>query len=310
MRRVVLSGLAVFACAAFGQTAENLTFEVASVRPATPLPQPALGRSEFLFRVMRRGGPGTSDPGQITWSNSNLKGLLALAYDVKAYQISGPAWFDTERYDIVAKVPAGATMEEVNMMLRNLLADRFGVVVHHDSKEFQVEELTVAKGGPKFKETTLDPNFAGALDPNGRLPAGPPKLDKNGFPDLPGPSAIITPTGPTSAHWAAKAQPMSGVAAFLGNQLNQTVIDNTGLTGRYDIQLEFTPELRDLNGTPLPPPPRAVGPGLAASADNTSEPGTNLAAAIHQQLGLRLVSGKAKLDVIVVDKAEKVPTEN
>jgi uncharacterized protein (TIGR03435 family) len=230
------------------------------------------------------------------------------AYDVKPYQVNGPSSLDTERYDIVAKVPAGATKEQVNVMWQNLLKERFGLVVHHDSKEFQVEELQVAKGGPKFKETTLDPNAPPPAPPTGQ--PGPPKLDKNGFPDLQGPGMIMMmqagPTGP-SAHMVGKAQPMSGLASLLGNQLNKPVVDKTGLTGKYDIQVEYTP---DLSGMPIPPPPGGDGPRPATSTDSASEPGSNLAAAIQQQLGLRLVSGKAKLDVIVVDKAEKVPTEN
>lgn len=302
--RQILPSLAVFACAVFGQSTENLTFEVASVKPAAPSPE---GR---IF-VGGRGGPGTADPGQITRSNSTLKNLIMAAYDVRNYQVSAPAsitsWLDTERYDVVAKVPDGATKEQVNVMWQNLLKERFGLVVHHDSKEFQVEELQVAKGGPKFKETTLDPNAPPPL-PSGQ--PGPPKLDKNGFPDLQGPGMIMMmqagPTGP-SAHMVGKAQPMSGLANLLGNQLNKPVVDKTGLTGKYDIQIEYTP---DLSGMPIPPPPGA-GPGLGpAASTDASEPGSNLAAAIQQQLGLRLVSGKAKLDVIVVDKAEKVPTEN
>ncbi len=123
MRPILLgAGIAVFACAlAFGQAAENLTFEVASVKPAAP-PRPGFLR--------KRGGPETPDPGQITWSYASLKNLITTAYDVKNYQVSGPAWLDTERYDIVAKVPQGATREQVNVMWQNLLKQRFGAVVH------------------------------------------------------------------------------------------------------------------------------------------------------------------------------------
>jgi uncharacterized protein (TIGR03435 family) len=85
---------------------------------------------------------------------------------VKGYQISGPAWLASERYDIAAKVPAGATQEQVDVMWQNLLLERFGLRLHHESKEFKVEELVVAKGGPKLKET--------AQDPTAPLPPGPP----------------------------------------------------------------------------------------------------------------------------------------
>jgi uncharacterized protein (TIGR03435 family) len=109
MRRALWNaGAAVFACTlAFGQAAESLTFEVASVKPSAPIRQ-----GDRVFFGPPRGGPGTPDPGQITWSYATLKTLLTTAYDVKAYQVSGPAWLDTERYDIAVKVPAGASTEQ------------------------------------------------------------------------------------------------------------------------------------------------------------------------------------------------------
>jgi len=276
------AGIVIFWCAlAFGQAAENLTFEVASVKPAAI---PSQGRGGG-----RRGGPGTTDPGQITWNMPTLRVLLTTAYDLKNYQLIGPAWLDAEHYDIVAKVPAVTTKEQVNVMWQNLLRERFGVVVHHESKEFQVDELVVAKGGPKLKETTLDPNAPRAVE------TGPPKLDKNGAPEMNGPGTmmdvVMGPNGPVG-HTVARAQPVSALATTLGNQLNHPVVDKTGLTGKYDFAIEFTPNL----------------PGAAAG--DASVPGSNLAEAIQQQLGLRLVPGKAKLDVVVVDKAEKVPTDN
>src|SRR5580692_877613 len=113
-------------------------FEVASVKPSAPVPP-----NGGVYFGPPRGGPGTPDPGLITWSYATLKGLLMAAYDVKNYAVSGPAWLNTERYDIVAKVPAGAAREQVNRMWQRLLAERFGVVLHHESREFQVEELVV-----------------------------------------------------------------------------------------------------------------------------------------------------------------------
>jgi uncharacterized protein (TIGR03435 family) len=303
----LIAGFVVFASAiAFGQATVNLTFEVASVKPAAP---PAAGGPMFFGG---RGGPGTPDPGQITWTNATLKTLLTIAYDVKNYQVNGPGWLDTERYDIIAKVPEGATKEQVNVMWQNLLKERFGMVLHHESKEFQVSELVVAKGGSKLKETALDPNAPPPPPPTGP-PQGPPKLDKNGFPEMNGPGLMMLfqrgPTGPVG-HLVARAQPISGLTTMLGNQLNRPVVDKTGLTGKYDFNLEYTPDLSALPGPP--PPPGFAGPGAAPGAPSTeaSEPGSNLAAAIEQQLGLRLVSNKAKLDVVVVDKAEKTPTDN
>jgi len=287
---------------AFGQTADNLTFEVASVKPSPP-PNP----NGMIFFGPPRGGPGTSDPGQITWTNAALMGILQTAYDVQIFQVTAPDWMNTERYDIVAKVPAGATKAQVNVMWQNLLKERFGMVVHHESKEFPVDELTVAKGGSKLKETS-DPNIE-PFTPVG----GPPKFDKNGSPEMNGSGAIVmislNANNPT-ARMTAKGLPLPDIATRLANLLRRPVIDKTGLTGKYDFTLEYSP---DLAGIPLPPPPPGApgpAPGAAATPGVASDPPTSIPSAVEKQLGLKLTSTKGKLDVIVVDRAEKVPTEN
>jgi uncharacterized protein (TIGR03435 family) len=220
------------------------------------------------------------------------------AYDVKGYQITGPAWLASERYDIAAKVPAGATKEQVDVMWQNLLLERFGVRLHHESKEFKVEELVVAKGGPKLKEP--------AQDPTAPLPPGPPDF-KDG--QLRSPGLVTTLSVNGHAHAFAKAQPLSKLTEMLSNTLHRPVLDKTGLTGKYDFDIEFR---LDLNGLQLPgPPPGLPGAGTAAPpGENASDPGQDLAAAVEQQLGLRLVASTAMLDVLIIDKAEKVPTDN
>ena len=284
----------VLACvSAFSQTPESLTFEVASVK-RTPPPEP----NARVFFGPPRGGPGTSDPGQITWTNAALRNILMTAYDVQTYQVTAPDWLATERYDIVAKVPAGATKAQVNVMWQNLLKDRFGMALHHESKEFQVDELTIDKGGSKLKETG-DPNIE-PLTP----PTGPPKIGKNGAPELNGSGAVISifpGANGVTASMLARGLSSSEIAIRLANSLRRPVIDKTGLTGKYDFVLEFTP---DLSGIPLPA-------GFGAQAENNaSDPGSNINAAVEKQLGLKLTSTKGKLDVIVVDRAEKAPTEN
>jgi len=288
----------------FGQTPDGLTFEVASVKRSPP-PDPS-GR---VFFGPPRGGPGTSDTGQITWTNATLKNTVMTAYDVQNYQVTAPDWMSNERYDIVAKVPAGATKAQVNVMWQNLLKERFGMVVHHESKEFPVDELTVAKGGLKMKETTLPPDaepFQPAAGP------APPQLDKNGALEMNGTGAItlisLNANNPT-AHMTAKGLPSSEIAIRLANMLRRPVIDKTGLTGKYDFVLGFTPDLSGL--APLPPGAPGTGPGPAGPADNNaSVPATSIPAAVEKQLGLKLTPAKGKLDVVVVDSAEKIPTEN
>ncbi len=154
------------------------------------------------------------------------------AYDLETYQINGPAWMNSERYDIVAKVPAGATKEQVGAMWQNLLAERFGVELHHEPREFQVQELVVDKGGSKLKETDWDPAAP--------LPPGPPQRDKNGGLASPGQVNMITPReNGASVHAVAKAQQISQLTALLANQLNLPILDKTGLTGKYDYVIDF-----------------------------------------------------------------------
>lgn len=301
MRQTVLPVIVITLASAtgFGQSPAPLTFEVASVKP-TPPPDPSKG----IFFGPPKGGPGTDDPGQITWSGASLMAALTTAYDVKPYQVTGPDWLRMERYEFTVKVPPGTTKEQANVMWQNLLKERFGMAIHKDSKEFQTDELTVAKGGPKLKETDIDPNV-----PPFQPSEGPPKLGADGTPQLPGPGLIqmiqIGPSGPLG-HIVAKAQTLAQLAGMIGNQLGHPVIDKTGLTGKYDFTVEFKP---DLNGLPLLPP-GAAGPGGPPAGDNASEPGSNIESALQLQLGLRLVKGKAPLVMIVVDHANKTPTEN
>lgn len=252
------------------------TFEVASVKP-TVLP-------ERVYIGPARGGPGTSDPGQITWNYARFIDLMMTAYDVKPFQINGPSWISTERYNVIAKVPEGATKEQLGPMWQSLLTERFGLALHRESKEFQVEELVIAKGGHKLKETTL-------ANPDAE---GPPQIDKNGALNSPGfVNMLHAGTGGTSVHTIARAQNLSKLAVLLSNQVGRPVLDKTGLTGRYDFELDFTANL----------------PG-SANADTPSDPGMGVADALQRQLGLRMVAAKAKLDVLIIDKAEKVPTAN
>ncbi len=269
-------------------------FEVASVKPSAPIPP-----NGGVYFGPARGGPGTSDPGLITWSYARLKDLLMTAYNVKAYQLYGPDWLSTERYDVVASVPPGATREQVGVMWQKLLAERFGVALHHESKEFQVEELVIDKDGAKLKETNWDPASP--------LPPGPPQRDSSGGLTSPGQVAMIAPReNGVNVHNVARAQPISQLTATIGNVLNQPVLDKTGLTAKYDYTLDYALDQAFL--PPPPPPGNGAGGGAAPAA--ASEPAPYITAALQQQLGLRLVPARAMIDIVVVDKADKVPTAN
>ena len=304
----------LLACAALrGQPAESPTFEVASIKPAAIFG--GIGGPRFMGI---RGGPGSPDPGQITVNGMPVKFLLTWAYDMKPYQVTGPAWLDSERFDILAKVPHGATKEQARVMMQSLLAERFHMKLHHETKEMKADELTVAKNGPKLKESSEDPN-AGML-PNGPPPSGPPKPGPDGFISLdrPGQIAMVRqgPNGTMVFKLTARAQPLTRLVEILSLQTGHPVVDKTGLKGNYDYKLEFAPE--NMPGGmmmgPPPPPPSSGGPSAGTPsgpmADMAAEPAPSLAAALQQQLGLHVESRKTTVDIIVIDSADKTPEEN
>jgi uncharacterized protein (TIGR03435 family) len=267
MRPAIVSACsAVLACGvfAFAQTAQ---FEVASVKPSPP-----------DARGMRcTGGPGTSDPGSLTCENYSLSFLVMMAYNLRSFQLTAPAWMDTARYNVVARIPPGADRRQFGLMQQKLLAERFGLQVHFEKKDMTVYELTVAKGGPKLAESQ-EP-AAGNPEAAWRPPAGGPPVR-------------------AMARVNRKGESIAELANFLSNQLGQPVTDATGLSGRYDYGLSFLME----------PGGRAAGP----TASNGPEPefGVSLIDAVRDQLGLRLEKKKGQADVLVVDHAEKVPIEN
>jgi uncharacterized protein (TIGR03435 family) len=310
--------------AACGQTPNPaVAFEVASVKPAPPI-DPGRG---FTFGS-RGGGVGSVDPTRYTCSNCTLMMLLTEAYDIKPYQLSGPGWMNTDLYEISAKVPQGATREQVRVMIQNLLAERFKLTLHHEQREMQAYELVVAKGGPKFtehvdgppkaKDDSKDPVDVDRLfqEALGRGGHGP---DKDGYPMVPKGCMACGATMNGKTRLQANGETMAGFAARLTFRLGKPVNDATGLKGKYDYSLTFDgvgdPEmLRRMRGMPdvmpgrvaPPPPPSDSGPPL-----NASDPGgIPIEAAIQSQLGLKLELKKVPADMIVVDHAEKKPTEN
>jgi uncharacterized protein (TIGR03435 family) len=309
MRTAILgAGCLIFTSAVSGQAPSPdpgapLTFEVASVKPAAPLPTGG-GRGG----VGMRGGPGTATPGQINYTYVPLKQILIAAYGVKAYQLTGPAWLDSERYDIVAKVPEGATKDQLNLMLRSLLAERFHLTLHRETKELPVYELVVGKNGPKLKETVVDPNAPPPAPPDPGTPLRA-SLDKDGFPQLPAGRAGMMAVGSKGRmRVVSRMQTLSVLINMMENQLGRPVVDKTGLTGKYDFNLEFSTEglaqpaaLAAL----LPPAP----PG-GAPIDAQNEGGPSVFEAFDKQLGLKLESKKDPIEMLVLDSVDKVPTDN
>jgi uncharacterized protein (TIGR03435 family) len=200
-------------------------------------------------------------------------------------------------YDIAAKVPAGTTSEQFLVMLQNLLAERFGVVVHWVEKEFPSYDLVVAKGGPKLKEAEKRPADAPPVDPSqpfewpdGGWPVLPP-----GIPSI----GLYARRGTQMGYLAARMKTVPDLLRTLQTLMDRPLTDKTGLTGTYDFTLEF-----------LPPGNAAYTPPPADPSEGAGEPAPDVFAALERQLGLKLVAGRDQEKVLVVDKFNLKPTED
>jgi len=290
MKREFSKLLAIgFVClAARGQTPKP-AFEAASIKPPTPL-GPLGMRSDV------HGGPGTPDPGMYSCQNCPVYWLVSGAYNIRIQTLfSGPDWLHEVRFDFSAKIPAGATKETFRLMLQNLLAERFKMAVHREKKQMQVYELTVAKNGPKFKESV--PKDAPNKDD------GPPqkiKTDGDGFPILtPGMTMAAIPG---HARFGAQNQPMDWLIDMLSGQLASPITDATGLTGKYDFLVSWAFED---HSSSTPPP---IGGAPPAAEFEQYLPA--LISSVQSQLGLKLTAKKGLAEVLVVDHIEKSPTGN
>jgi len=254
------------------QTAK-LEFEAASVKPAVPL-------GPMGMRSEQNGGPGTKDPGLFTCRNCSLYWLLNDAYGEPPYKVSAPDWMQSVRFDVSARLPERATGEQFQAMMQNLLAERFKLAVHREKREMGVFELTVAKGGPKFR----DPAPAPKDDPSRPL-----QKDAEGYPILPEGTTLALST--TGARLRSDNQPMAWFVKMIENHLQGPVVDATGLPGKYSFIVSWNPN-----------PMR--------STDGAEFPGPDLVTAIQTQLGLKLEKKKGMVEMLVVDHAEKTPAQN
>jgi uncharacterized protein (TIGR03435 family) len=265
-----------------------LEFEVATIKPRDP--------DHRTMPAGVTGGPGTSDPGRISYGAMTMRRLLLLAYEVTGEQLSGPDWLNDTDFDIVAKVPPGSTKEQVHVMLQRLLMDRFKMTIHHELQDKLAYDLSVSKTGLKLKETAY---------PNAKPASGSSlefTLDKNDFPILPKDAAVqarVDWVKNGSFRSTFRAYPISRFVQDLVGVLTTMisvsddptrtfaarVIDKTGLMARYDFTLEY-----------------------AGLSDDSAGPG--IFSAVEKQLGLKLEKSKAPLDIIVIDRISKTPTEN
>jgi uncharacterized protein (TIGR03435 family) len=246
------------------------------------------------------GGPGTHAPGRIRFTDMPLRVLIMRAYGVQSFQVSGPSWMDSQRFDIVAKVPEGATRDDARIMLQNLLADRFKLKLHKGSKEASIYELVVAKGGIKVKEAAQT-----AAPAEG---AGPPARDKDGFLRTPHGQLGIQAMVNGRMRMQGDAVTMARLADTLGKALGRPVVDKTGLKGAYDVKLDFSPE--GMGPGPKGPAPEEAGGNPAEAPRDSNDSGPTISAALQEQLGLKLESRRGPVELLVIESAEKVPARN
>jgi len=280
---LVAVGWMAFAVPLLGQgmaaSTKLLAYDVAAIRPNKS--------GGGMMRMMM-------SPDGYSVTNVSLKMLMENAYNLKTDNlISGlPGWADSAHFDIEAKMDGDAVaalkkmspeegMEERRLMAQSLLADRFQLKVHHESKELPRYALVVAKGGFKLKEADPNDKYTNGLKgPDGLSHAGWTRISDRDF--------------------TAQAISISNMVYFLSRKLHREVVDKTGLTGKYDIKLNWAPNEN----------PGAVIPGERQDATAAvTDSGPSIFAALQEQLGLKLESTKGPVDTIVVDHVE-LPSEN
>lgn len=292
----------------------KLQFEVASVRPSGPAP-----KGTPQGRGMVRGGPGTTDPERLTYERALFRQLLMDAYGVQRDQIKGPDWATAEavaggaQFDISAKIPPGATKEQVATMLQNLLKERFQMSLHHETAQFSGYALVVAKSGSKLKESSgpVSESERTAAGPGGRVNLG---TEKDGFPTVfPGRNM-----GGTFQDGVVRIRfrdyPLSDLTQQISIALSSHMADRTGLGGKYDFTLEFTPPQNGFIVAVRAITPLSPGQIAPLNKDGPSPPVQDavpiISSAMEKQLGLRLEGTKIAVDTLVIDHVEKTPTGN
>jgi uncharacterized protein (TIGR03435 family) len=254
--------------------------------------------------MVRMGG----DAGRVNYTNVSLMNIITNAYKVKEHQVTGPAWLNSERFDVTAKLPAGATRDQVPEMLQTLLADRFKLTLHKENKVLPAYALTPAKGGLKLHES--DPDSAPVADlgpgpkPNGPIPRGNMRIMM----------------GPRGRHMTGKVT-MQQLADMLANTMDRPVLDMTEAKGVYDVDLEWSGDdgpkgMMAMHGPGGPGGggpeggPRPEGGGPRPESHDESADAPSIFTALQDKLGLKLDPRKAPVDLLIIDHAEKVPTDN
>ena len=261
------------------QDAKGPQFEVASIKPAAP---DARG---MYFR--------TTAGGTLNITNMSLKEMIIFAWRLQPYQVSGgPPWLDSVRFDITAKPENKPKQDELQAMLKALLADRFQLATHPETKELPIYALALARKDGKLGPKLTEAKEGGCITPDPTQPRAPQEPGKP-------PPRYCGQMMMAMRTLNIISGSVGNMAPMLARMLGRTVIDKTGLTGKYDISLEWTPDEAQLAmmppDLPKPPPSEMQGPTIYT--------------ALQEQLGLKLESQKGPVEVLVIDRAEK-PTGN
>jgi uncharacterized protein (TIGR03435 family) len=285
LRLALLAGLAPLA---FAQAPPQ--FEVASIKPSAPS---ADMRVNLGYHV---------DGAMVTCSRLTLLDYIRMAWQIKDFQISGPEWLKSggDRFDIVGRLPEGGKPDQVRDMLKALLIERFHLQFHNESKDFPVYALVVLKSGIHMTENAVDDS-----DIKGKPPT---EVAASG-----GPEGVAIKLGKGSFNFGNNTLQvtkldMPNFANVLTRFVDRPVVDMTGLTGTYDFSFKLTDEdymvmqIRAGLSAGVPMPPQALKMLDIPSGDS-----------LHsglQSVGLKLDPRKAPLPVLVIDKADKTPTDN
>lgn len=245
-------------------------FEVASIKPSRP-------DDPMVKLLYTRTG--------LSAENYTVDGFIRAAYDVQANQIIGaPGWLSSAKYDVEAKVDSVAAQQhtsplERRLALQQLLADRWKLKLHRETRDLPVYELVVAKNGPRLKESSPGDTYAEGAKRRDGHPIGP-GIWMLGRGDL-----------------ASQGEPMTSLITVLSRQMDRPIVDKTGLNGNYDFTLKWTPE---------------ESPGAAAGSADSGQPAAapessapSIFVAVEEQLGLKLMPKKGPVEVLVIDHIEK-----
>jgi uncharacterized protein (TIGR03435 family) len=279
------SGVPILLLASASVMAQS--FEVASVKPVQLMD---LGRYKPL-----EGGPGSRTPMRIS-GVTTMRWMLTHAYRLKDSQVSGPAWMETEFFDIAATLTPGTMAEQEMFMWQNLLKERFHLQAHRETRELPAYVLVVGKSGPKLKQS--DPAEEAADQDIAHAAEGPPRpavsMGPDGFPQIPAdvkmPGSFVLSLSRGEflrIKMFCRHQTMAELADGLSEFAGRLVENQTGLQGKYDFTLAFETE---------PGRPRINSEGQASIP---SEGGATLSTAVQEQLGLKLETKKANIEMLV-----------